>query len=307
MQILSFCHSSSRVSLYLSSCPCPPFLLRFSFPRPPSFSRSPTMCCASFLPVQQQPSSIFSRPALLPERSDGTCAFAAVRVFGIGVCWFEDLKGAEQVCRNVHDGCSVVKLSAVIRCRKQRNQLPCPKELVAVLHHLVRTCNQVKLVKLQELLHNLWPERERDTTVVFSPRLCFLIWICPQPVLGTSHRRHSELQASVNKYCRANEHTKQTGKRARGRRGHKRPGRGERERGREGRKRKAYKSQSKPVSGTSVGRWMDLIWSIVCKSGERPPWQQKILLATTAATGKQLKQSVNVFQILMLYLRLHSS
>lgn len=32
-----------------------------------------------------------------------------------------------------------------------------------------------------------------------------------------------------------------------------------------------------------------------------PPWQQKIFSSTIAAIGKQLKQSVNVFQSLMLY------
>ncbi len=35
-----------------------------------------------------------------------------------------------------------------------------------------------------------------------------------------------------------------------------------------------------------------------------PPWQQNILSSTTAATGRQLKQSVNVFHSLMLYRRL---
>ena len=36
----------------------------------------------------------------------------------------------------------------------------------------------------------------------------------------------------------------------------------------------------------------------------RPPWQQKILSSMTAAMGRQLKQSVNVFHSLMLYRRL---
>lgn len=35
-----------------------------------------------------------------------------------------------------------------------------------------------------------------------------------------------------------------------------------------------------------------------------PPWQQKILSSTIAATGRQLKQSVNVFHNLILYRRL---
>lgn len=43
---------------------------------------------------------------------------------------------------------------------------------------------------------------------------------------------------------------------------------------------------------------------MLCKSGERPPCMQKIFSSMMAAIGKQLKQSVNVFQSLMLYLRL---
>ena len=38
-------------------------------------------------------------------------------------------------------------------------------------------------------------------------------------------------------------------------------------------------------------------------SGERPPCMQKIFSSMMAAMGKQLKQSVNVFHSLMLYLR----
>ena len=43
---------------------------------------------------------------------------------------------------------------------------------------------------------------------------------------------------------------------------------------------------------------------MLCRSGLRPPWQQKIFSSTMAATGRQLKQSVNVFHSLMLYRRL---
>lgn len=59
-----------------------------------------------------------------------------------------------------------------------------------------------------------------------------------------------------------------------------------------------------PVSGTSVGRMIRRICSIPCKSGLKPPWQQKIFSSIIAAIGRQLKQSVNVFHNLILYLRL---
>src|SRR6056297_1492731 len=54
------------------------------------------------------------------------------------------------------------------------------------------------------------------------------------------------------------------------------------------------KSQSSPVSGTSVGRIISLISSNEVSSGERPPCMQKIFSSMTAAMGRQLKQSVNV-------------
>ena len=64
------------------------------------------------------------------------------------------------------------------------------------------------------------------------------------------------------------------------------------------------RSQSRPWSGTSVGRIIRLICSMLWRSGLRPPWQQKIFSSTMAATGRQLKQSVNVFHSLILYRRL---
>ena len=59
------------------------------------------------------------------------------------------------------------------------------------------------------------------------------------------------------------------------------------------------RSQSRPWSGTSVGRMIREIWSSRCRSGERPPCMQMIFSSTTADTGRQLKQSVNVFHSLI--------
>lgn len=50
-----------------------------------------------------------------------------------------------------------------------------------------------------------------------------------------------------------------------------------------------------------------LICSIEFRSGLNPPCIVKIFSSMMAAMGKQLKQSVNVFHSLILYLRLHSS
>lgn len=67
------------------------------------------------------------------------------------------------------------------------------------------------------------------------------------------------------------------------------------------------RSQSKPDSGTSAGRFKFLIWSNLSRWGDNPPCIHSIFSSTRAATGKQLKQSVNIFHSLTLNLRLHSS
>jgi hypothetical protein len=59
-----------------------------------------------------------------------------------------------------------------------------------------------------------------------------------------------------------------------------------------------------PVSGTSVGRITRRTWSRELRSGDTPPCMQRIFSSMMAAMGRQLKASVNVFQILMLYRRL---
>jgi hypothetical protein len=58
------------------------------------------------------------------------------------------------------------------------------------------------------------------------------------------------------------------------------------------------------VSGTSVGLIILLIYSIFVNSGDKPPCIQKIFSSIKAATGRQLKQSVNNFHNLILYLLL---
>ncbi len=50
-----------------------------------------------------------------------------------------------------------------------------------------------------------------------------------------------------------------------------------------------------PLSGTSVGLRIVLIWSIMFSSGDNPPKVQNTLLSTIAANGKQSKQLSNVF------------
>ena len=59
-----------------------------------------------------------------------------------------------------------------------------------------------------------------------------------------------------------------------------------------------------PVSGTSVGLIILLIYSKFVSSGESPPCMHNIFSSIRADTGRQLKQSVKVFHNLIEYLLL---
>jgi hypothetical protein len=63
-------------------------------------------------------------------------------------------------------------------------------------------------------------------------------------------------------------------------------------------------SRSGTVSATRraarVREWRTSVCVREDLPGERPPWQQKIFSSMTAATGRQLKQSVKVFHSLTL-------
>lgn len=140
------------------------------------------------------------------------------------------------------------------------------------LSYLVSTANQIQIMSVQEFGHNVSAERKAYASIIFAPTLFInneIIFFIFFKYASTQRRRSLACTSLSGSL-------------------HNR-------------------SQSSPVSGTSVGRIMRRICSMPCRSGLRPPWQQNIFSSIIAAIGKQLKQSVNVFHNLMLYLRLHSS
>ena len=108
------------------------------------------------------------------------------------------LERAHQSLVNTHHCTSVVELAAIVRRRKESNQLALGEELVTVLHHLMRTADQVQVVPLQERRHHVVPEGERHATVVLTPSNNILVWIGPQqiaqqPGVGDISRPHDAL------------------------------------------------------------------------------------------------------------------
>lgn len=73
-------------------------------------------------------------------------------------------------------------LTAVVWGGEQGDQLPLGEELVAVLHHLVRAGDEVKVVLEEELLDDAGTKGEGDATVVFAPGRRVLVGVRPQKV-----------------------------------------------------------------------------------------------------------------------------
>ena len=118
----------------------------------------------------------FSR--LASRSGGGNISFA--RLIGRGRIAY--LEGAQQALVHAHHRTGVVKLSAVVWCTEQRNQLPLREELVTVLDDLMSAANQVHIVLLKEPGDNVWAEREGDTTIVLGPSGNILVWVRPQQV-----------------------------------------------------------------------------------------------------------------------------
>ena len=183
------------------------------------------------------------------------------------------LEGAQQTLVDTHHCTGVVKLSAIIGSTEQRDQLPLREELIAIFNHLMGSTYQIHVMLLQEARNYIRAKCERDTSVILAPTGDIFIWIRPQEVTEKTTIRDLSILARVPALPRENE-----------------------------------SRQAKDFARlTSVGRITRRICSIEFRSGLKPPCIVKIFSSMIAAIGKQLKQSVNVFHSLILYLRLHSS
>ena len=94
----------------------------------------------------------------------------------------QNLERAEQALIDAHHSACVVEFAAVVRCREERNELPLGEELVPIFDDLVRTADQIHVVLLQKAGHDIRPECERDTAIVFAPPSDVLVWVRPQQV-----------------------------------------------------------------------------------------------------------------------------
>lgn len=134
--------------------------------------------------------------------------------------------------------------------------------------------DEVQVVLVQEFGHHLGPEGEGDPTVVLPPALHILVRVGPEQVTE---------QPLIRDICGSHDppdllHRLQVWGQPCGK-------------------------AAPPELSTEISPLLQPSQT-PGKGHFPPPWQQKIFSSTMAAMGKQLKQSVKVFQSLMLYLRL---
>lgn len=95
---------------------------------------------------------------------------------------FKDLEAAHESFINAHHGTGIIELSAVIRSREEGHKLTSGKEFVTVLNDLVGAADQVEVVLVEELCHDVRPKGVGHTPVVLTPTGDVLVRVGPQEV-----------------------------------------------------------------------------------------------------------------------------
>lgn len=144
----------------------------------------------------------------------------------------------------------------------------------------MRATNEIHVVFLQESRHHIWSKGKRHASVVFAPASNVFIGVRPQKIAQKTTVRNLNMSADYN--IEVHRRVLSTLALCGGK-------------------------LDRRLEHTSVGLITRRICSIEFRSGLKPPCIVKIFSSIIAAIGKQLKQSVKVFQSLILYLLLHSS
>lgn len=92
------------------------------------------------------------------------------------------LKRTQQAFVHAHHRTGVVELSAIVGCAEERHELPFREKLVAILHHLMCSTDQIHVVLLEEAGHDIRTEGEGYTTVIFAPSRDVFVGVRPQQV-----------------------------------------------------------------------------------------------------------------------------
>jgi hypothetical protein len=98
------------------------------------------------------------------------------------VRWLQDLEAAHERLIDAHHGARVVEFAAVVRRRKERNQLPLAEKLVAILDYLMGSADQINVVAVRELGYDIFSKGEGNATVVLAPIVDVLVGVRPKEV-----------------------------------------------------------------------------------------------------------------------------
>ncbi|GBE58997.1 ABC1 family protein, putative [Babesia ovata] len=101
-----------------------------------------------------------------------------------------NLERAHERLVDAHHGARVVELPAIIRGTKKRDQTSLGKKFVTVLHHLMGAADEVEFVLDQKVDHDVGAERERNSSVIFSPPRGVRVRITPKKVAEKAGVRH---------------------------------------------------------------------------------------------------------------------
>jgi len=91
--------------------------------------------------------------------------------------WFEDLEGAHEALVDGHHRTAIVELAAIVGRREDGHERAVAKELVAILHHLMRPDDEVEVVAFEEFGDHVGTKREGDAAVVLGPARNVLIGV----------------------------------------------------------------------------------------------------------------------------------
>lgn len=101
-------------------------------------------------------------------------------------CFFSrkltNLEGAHECLIDRHHATGIIELAAVVRCREESDKMTLRKKLIPILHHLMGTANKIKVVTVQEFLHNIRAEDKTDTSVILTPSFSIFVRIGPKNI-----------------------------------------------------------------------------------------------------------------------------
>jgi hypothetical protein len=92
------------------------------------------------------------------------------------------LKATSQAIINIHHCSTIVKLSTVVWCGEDCDQLSLIEKFIPILYHLMSSTDEVQLVFFQEVCDDVSPKNVTDSSFGFTPTFDAGIRISPKEI-----------------------------------------------------------------------------------------------------------------------------